>query len=162
MLNAPPEAAPAPARKLKLPTAAIVAASLAVVALVYGIRSYTTSAAPHQQPIAGLPSPVQEVVRQRAAPPVAATPPARSTRGQGDWVVVAEIYKQHDQAMKRAQQIAARWRDWRPEVYPPTPEGRRFMVVLGFSETRKDAEQLLARARDAGMPRNVYLTRLKR
>ena len=139
-----------------------MAASLAVVALVYGIRSYTTSAAPHQQPIAGLPSPVQEVVRERAAPPPSATPPARSTRGQGDWVVVAEIYKQHDQAMKRAQQIAARWRDWRPGGLSSQSRRRRFMVVLGFSENRKDAEQLLARARDAGMPRNVYLTRLKR
>lgn len=160
ILNAPPEAAPPPARKLKLPTAAIVVASVAVVAMVYGVRSYTTSAAP-QQPITGLPSPVQEVVRQRSVPPVA-TPAARSTRGGSDWVVVAEIYKQHEQATKRAQQIASRWRDWRPEVYPPNAEGRRFMVVLGFAETRKEAEQVLARARAAGMPRNAYVTRLKR
>lgn len=151
MLTSAPEVDAPPKNKLKLPTAAIVAASLAAIALVYGVRSYTStssSAAP-QQPIAGLPSPVQEVVRERTIPTPAATP-ARNTRG--DWVVVAEIYKQHDQATKRAEQIASRWRDWRPEVYPPNPQGRRFMVILGFSETRKEAEQLLARSRAAGMP----------
>jgi hypothetical protein len=168
MMSSAPESVPAATKKLKLPTAAIVAASLAVVALVYGMRTYTSSAdtrsedPPPQSTAANLPSPVQETVRQRStpeAPPAAAKPPA-STRG--DWVVVAEIYKQHDQATKRAEQIGDRWKDLQPEVYPPNPNGRRFMVVLGFSETRKGAEQLLARARSEGVSRNVYLTRLKR
>ncbi|HYP08529.1 MAG TPA: hypothetical protein VER03_20005 [Bryobacteraceae bacterium] len=168
MLTAAPDVEPPVVKKYKLPTAAIVVASLAVLALVFGVRSYKSSAntslsrvTTAEQPRAGLPSPVQETVRQRteaASAPVTPAPQA----GRGNWVVVAEIYKQHDQAMQHARQLAARWRDWRPEVYPPEPNGRRFMVVLGFSETRKEAEQLLARARAAGMPRKVYLTRINR
>jgi serine/threonine protein kinase len=159
LFRAVPE--PVVARKFKLPTAALVALSLAVVALLYGVRSYTSSSPSQAAPPAQA-SPVQDVDRGRNVPPAAAAsvPASRSTRGE--WVVVAEIYKQHDQAMKRAEQIAARWKGWRPEVYPPNPGGRRFLVVLGFSETRSGGEQLLARARSAGMGKKVYLTRLQR
>jgi hypothetical protein len=164
ILNAAPEVVPPVKRTLKLPTAAIIAASLAVLALVYGVRSYRSKEAvpeqvQQQQPMASLPSPVSDVVRERATP---TRPPAAAPSSRGDWVVVAEIYKQHDQATKRAEQIAARWKNWQPDVYPPDPRGKRFMVVLGYSETRKGAEEILARARSAGMPRNVYMTRIKR
>lgn len=168
ILNSPPDLPIPVKRKYKLPTAAIVAASLIVLALVWGVRSFKADEPePPTTTPASLPSPINEVVRGRTAP--VATPnnpappaPARTAGAVRDWVLVAEIYKQHDQAMKYAEELGERWRDWRPEVYPPTPGGNRYMVVVASADTRKDAEALLDKARADGLPRRVYLTRLKR
>jgi hypothetical protein len=39
---------------------------------------------------------------------------------------------------------------------------QRYMVVLGYAESRKEADGILAKARRAGMPSDVYVTKLRR
>jgi hypothetical protein len=47
-------------------------------------------------------------------------------------------------------------------VYPPAGQGgRRYMVLLGRADNRKEAERILARARASGMPSDTYLTKIK-
>jgi hypothetical protein len=142
---------------LKLPMGVLVAALAGVVLLIFGVRSYKSRpAATESAPIV---APAQ-AARERTTAAAAAPPPAQ-TRG-GNWVVVAAIYKDHDLAQKRAGAIAQKFTRWEPEVYPPAGQGaRRYMVLLGRADNRKDAEKILARARAAGMPRDTYLTKIK-
>jgi serine/threonine protein kinase len=178
MLTAPADAPIPVKRTYKVPTAAIVAASVLVLALVWMVRSYRSEepSAPTTTSASSLPSPVTENVRARTvpeaparvasstpAPSRAAAVPARTTTGTTrDWVLVAEIYKQHELAVRHAEKMGERWRQFQPEVYPPAPGGNRYMVVVASADTRKEAEDLLDKARAAGMPSRVYLTKLKR
>jgi hypothetical protein len=144
------------ASAFRLPMGALVAALAGVLLLVFGIRSYKSHpASPEPVPVAARP----QAERERAAPPAVA--PSRETQ-TGNWVVVAAIYKDHALAEKRAEQIAQKWKQWKPEVYPPAGQGgRRYMVLLGRAESRKEAERILARARSSRMPSDTYLTKLK-
>ena len=142
----------------RLPMGALVAALAAVVLLIFGVRSYQSRpAAPEPVRVAAQP----QAERERAAPtPVA--PATAPKANPGNWVVVAAIYRDYALAAKRAEQIAQQEKRLQLEVYPPEGQGgHRYMVLLGRSETRKEAERILARARAAGMPSDTYLTKLK-
>jgi eukaryotic-like serine/threonine-protein kinase len=143
--------------KFRLPMGALIAALAGVVLLVFGLRAYKA------RPVSPEPVPVASnthIQRERAAPPPAIAPPPQAPAG--NWVVVAAIYKDHALAAKRAEQIAQKWKYSEPEVYPPAGQGgRRYMVLLGRAESRKEAERILARARTSGMPRDTYLTKIK-
>jgi serine/threonine protein kinase len=150
-------APPPPPKRFHLHTGAVAAASVGVLALVLGVRSWKggdgPAAVPHTPP-----SPIAAseptVARQRATSAPAPVPTRR-----GDWAVVAAIYKDQGLAAKRAASMQQRWGDWKPQV---TGSGQRYMVVLGFAASRKEADELRAKARRAGMPSDVYVTKLTR
>ncbi len=149
-----------PTVRRRVPTAALVAVFAAVVLFVFWLRSSSRPES-SQTPIAAstnAPAPVP-VTRSRAVEP----PPAPAAPQRGNWVVVCAIYKDYQGAFKRAEQISQRSKMFQPEVFPPEGQGRRrYMVVLGSANNRKEAEQLLAKARSAGMPRDAYVTRIDR
>jgi eukaryotic-like serine/threonine-protein kinase len=71
------------------------------------------------------------------------------------WRVVAFTYNRQDQAQHKADTIAQDHRDLRPEVFTPT--GRApFLVTLGGPMTRDKAMALRDKARNDGLPRDVY------
>ena len=159
------EVAPAhaPPVRMKVPMAAIAMGLVAVVVLLFGVRSYqseTQSETPAPKAAAVASRSADPVVRERSVSPAATVVPAPSQpQPESAWVLVAAIYKDYDLAAKRAQSIAQKWTQWQPEVYPPAGQGkRRYMVLLQRAETRKEAERLLARARSEGMPRDTYVT----
>jgi hypothetical protein len=162
------EVAPAHAGvRIKVPMAAIAVGLVAVVVLLFGVRSYqseTESETPAAKAAAVAPQPADPVVRERSVSPAAKVAPAPSQpQPESAWVLVAAIYKDYDLAAKRAQSIAQKWTQWQPEVYPPAGQGkRRYMVLLQRAESRKEAERLLARARSEGMPRDTYVTKISR
>jgi hypothetical protein len=79
---------------------------------------------------------------------------------EGRWAVVGAIYNSYQGAARRAERIAERARAFRPEVFPAEGQGRRYMVVLGYADSRRDAEQLRAKAVGAGLPSDAYVTRI--
>jgi serine/threonine protein kinase len=149
-------APPAPPKRFHLHTGAVAAASVGVLALVLGVRSWKSGAELAAVPYTP-PSPVaaaeRTVVRQRT------TNASVPSSTHGNWAVVAAIYNEQELAAKRAASMQQRWAEWRPEV---TGSGRRFMVILGYAESRKEAEAIRVKARRAGMPSDVYVTRLRR
>ena len=159
VLNGRESPAPPTVRR-KVPTAALVVAFAVVILFVFWLRS---SSRPEVQstPVAAtnLPAPVAPETRGRVVEP----PPAAVTSPRGKWVVVGVIYKDYQGAAKRAEQIRQQSNEFQPEVFPPEGQGRRrYMVLLGSAESRKEAQQLLAKARAAGMPRDAYMTRIER
>ena len=150
---------PAPSTvRRRVPTAALVAVFAAVVLFVFWLRSSSRPES-RQTPIAASTETPAPVTRGRAVEP----PPAPAAPQRGNWVVVGAIYKDYQGALKRAEQISQRWKLVQPEVFPPEGQGRRrYMVLLGSANNRKEAEQLLAKARSAGMPRDAYVTRIDR
>jgi hypothetical protein len=141
---------------------------------------------PAPEPVAEtkLPSPIDPTTRARAvdtrppapvakntppiakradAPVVPSTPaPAASSAPaqEGRWAVVGAIYNSYQGAARRAESIAARAKAFRPEVFPPEGQGRRYMVILGYTDSRRDAEQLRAKAVSSGLPPDSYVTKV--
>jgi hypothetical protein len=144
--------------KFRLPMGALIAALVGVVLLVFGLRAYKSRpASPEPAPVASNVPAQKEPVAP--PPPAVAAPPQTPA---GSWVVVAAIYRDHELAAKRAEQIGQKWKHSQPEVYPPAGQGgRRYMVLLGRAESRKEAQRILSQARASGMPRDTYLTKLK-
>ena len=161
-------APPPPPKRFHLHTGAVAAALIGVLALVLGVRSWKggnePAAVPHTPPSPLAASSEPTVARQRATinsstnASTNAPAPAPAAR-RGDWAVVAAIYKDQGLAAKRAASMRQRWSDWKPEV---TGSGQRYMVVLAFAESRKEADGIRVRARRAGMPSDVYVTKLRR
>jgi serine/threonine protein kinase len=149
-------APPPPPKRLRLHTGAVVAASGAVLALVLGVRSWKSGDQPSAVPYTP-PSPVAAAERTEVRQRMTSAPAPPSTRG--NWAVVAAIYNDQNLAAKRASSMQQRWAEWRPEV---TGSGRRFMVILGYADSRKEADAIRVKARRAGMPSDVYVTRLRR
>jgi hypothetical protein len=155
------EAPAAPTIRRKVPTAALVAAFAAVILFVFWLRSSSRLESQAAPPVAATnrPTPNEPASRGRVVEPTPA--PVASPRGR--WVVVGVIYKDYEGAAKRAEEIRQRSNAFQPEVYPPEGQGRRrYMVLLGSAESRKEAQQLLSKARAAGMPRDAYVTRIER
>jgi hypothetical protein len=150
-------APPPPPKRFHLHTGAVAAASVGVLALVLGVRSWKGGNEPAPVPQAS-PSPIA-TSEPTVARQVGTRAPAPATTRRGDWAVVAAIYKDQGMAAKRAASMRQRWGDWKPEV---TGSGQRYMVVLGYAESRKEADGILAKARRAGMPSDVYVTKLRR
>jgi hypothetical protein len=82
-------------------------------------------------------------------------PPTANASSTLQWRVVAYTYNRQDQAQHKADTIAQDHRDLHPEVFTPT--GRApFLVTLGGPMTRDKAMTLRDKARNDGLPRDIY------
>lgn len=165
------EVASSPGRRRKVPTAVLIGALVVVLLAVFWLRSsgsttpspVTTSDPVPTAPV-DRPSPIDAEARGRIveSPPAKPTPSAAKTTPEGEWAVVGAIYNNYQGAVRRASRMRERARGFKPEVFPPEGQGRRYMVVLGYADTRKGAEQLRDRARAAGLPSDAYVTKIER
>jgi hypothetical protein len=114
-------------------------------------------AAVSRQPVA-VPRTPAPIAQQRVAAPAAAR--SRTVPAGSSWAVIAATYGAYQGAEKRAAAIRQRWPEFEPIIYPPAGEGRRYYVVLGSGLSRDEAEGLYRRAKQAGMPRDTYVTKL--
>jgi SPOR domain len=87
--------------------------------------------------------------------------PETPSASRGSWAVIAAAYRSYGSAQSRAQQIARKAPRLRPRVYPPAGRGNLYYVVLGSGMTQREAEVLRRNARQAGAPRDTYVTILK-
>jgi eukaryotic-like serine/threonine-protein kinase len=83
---------------------------------------------------------------------------AQENAGAGvheQWRVVAFTYNHADQAQKKAEAIAQKHADLRPEVFTPT--GRApYLVAVGGWMSREQAFTFAQRVRGLGLPRDTY------
>ncbi len=137
-------------------------AAVAALVLLGGVLLYRSASRP--------PAPVAKLPITIVVPPSRLRPPARKrapvagqavTPGHGPWAVIAATYSNFDSAQGRARQIGRKSPQLRPRVYPPAGRGNRYYVVLGSGMTQKEAEALRRTARQAGAPRDTYVTKLK-
>jgi len=93
-----------------------------------------------------------------AAPAAAASdsrPVATVDRGR-PWRLVVYTYNHQDQAQHKADQLAQRNAELRPEVFSPT--GRApYLVTLGGAMTREDAASFEAKVVGNGLPHDMYI-----
>jgi hypothetical protein len=102
------------------------------------------------------------------APPVERPVQRQAAEGQSKgkaqepsaWAVIAATYVKRDAAEKRAAKIVQRAPGLHPRVFTPRGGGLSY-IVLGSGLTRQEAENLRRTARDAGAPRDAYVTKLK-
>jgi hypothetical protein len=84
--------------------------------------------------------------------------PAQENTGAGvreQWRVVAFTYNHADQAQKKAEMIAQKHADLRPEVF--TPSGRApYLVTVGGVMSRDQAFAFALQVRNLGLPRDTY------
>jgi hypothetical protein len=84
--------------------------------------------------------------------------PAQENAGAGvreQWRVVAFTYNHADQAQKKAETIAQKYADLRPEVFTPT--GRApYLVTVGGVMSRDQAFAFAQQVRRLGLPRDTY------
>jgi outer membrane biosynthesis protein TonB len=161
---------PAAARK---PAWGLIGAAIAGLLLILIVwlgpgrdssRSRTNADVPASVGSGSTPQPPAAAEPVKPSPVPALDPPksAAATRSAaGDWAVVAAIYREHEAAEKRAAAMRKRWGQFEPRVIPPKGQGRRYMVILGSGMSKDGAEQVLRRARAAGMPRDTYVTKVK-
>ena len=116
-----------------------------------------TIVAPETRPSPSTPPPIRvsKKVTSTGKKPEARTPT------KGSWAVIAAAYHSYGSAQGRAQQLARKAPRLRPRVYPPSGKGSVYYVVLGSGMTQKEAEVLRRNARQAGAPRDTYVTILK-
>ena len=72
------------------------------------------------------------------------------------WRVIAFTYLSHDAAARMADQINQRYPDFQAAVFSSSQKQGFFLVSLGGRMSRQDAVRLQARARAAGLSRDVY------
>lgn len=156
------ESIPAPAQARRLPWGAIAAMLAGVLLLVIGVRASRQRSALEpsaQTAVNSAENATRQRVREPVPPPVIASPKQNES---GDWAVVAAIYKNHKLAVRRANQMTEHLKSWDVKVFPSAGQGQRYMVVLAFAESRRQADRLRAKARAAGMPRDTYVTKISR
>jgi hypothetical protein len=96
-----------------------------------------------------------------ASPPPTATPtvpratPEPSSDSRNQWRVVAYTYNHQDQAQQKADLIAHKHPDLNPEVFTPTGHAP-FLVTVGGSMSRIQANAFKKKAHAAGLPRDIY------
>jgi cell division protein FtsN len=156
----------------------IIAGLVLIVAGLLGLRRSSDNTAVNMAPESPRPSPIErelprlplklvandnETVRTRVADTAqsAGTKESYENVAGTDWAVVAAIYRQYEAAERRAAKLED-LNGIRPSVHPAKGEGSKYMVVLGSGLTRAKAEELRARATNAGMPADTYVTRLLR
>ena len=91
------------------------------------------------------------------APGTVPSPAQRNSAANAgkQWRVVAFTYNRADQAQKKADTIAQKHGDLRPEVFTPT--GRApYLVTVGGVMSRDQAFAFAQRARKQGLPRDTY------
>jgi hypothetical protein len=75
--------------------------------------------------------------------------------GRTQWRVVAYTYSREDQAQKKASSLAKRDPSLIPQVF--TPNGRApYLVTVGGPMSREQAEAFKRKARNAGLPHDLY------
>ncbi len=150
----PPPPAPEPLPEPKSQTRLYLAATAAALLIAAAI-GLATRRAPSPPPIARpAPSTASGAAVTPKPPPPAPIPHASPSKG---WVVVAASYAARGPAEKRAHQIAKRWPRFHPEVFQPSAQHN--LVILGKNLSQDKAENLRKRARQSGLPRDVYIKR---
>ena len=127
-------------------------------------KSRTEYAPPTAKPKPA-PAPERTATAAKPATPTPAAPKAEPTRsataaGGPGWAVVAAIYRDYDAAERRARTMGSRFSEFKPSVFPPKGEGKRYLVVLGSGLSKGEADTLRSRATRAGLPRDTYVTKL--
>ena len=144
----------------------IVVAALVVILLLFALLHHPAHRAPMSrasQSAASGPDTSNAPATAPAAPPAAVTsaPPHSETTasapasGQSMWRVIAFDYNRQQQAAAKAAAINSRFPDFHAEVWSRTGH-RPFLVTLGGAMSREQAFALRARARKAGVARDVY------
>jgi eukaryotic-like serine/threonine-protein kinase len=99
-----------------------------------------------------------------AVVPAAASVPAVSsatTKGAGQWRVVAFTYNREALAQQKAASVAAKRPDLRPEVF--TPNGHApYLVTIGGTMSREEAFAMVKKGRAEGLPRDSYAQNYRR
>ena len=133
-------------------------ATVAVVVL-FGFLGYWGVSEPDKRstPIASVPlaAPVAESTRARTV-----APPAKSAASKSGWAVIAATYVSRQAAEGRAVRIAKRSPGVRAHVFTSSSGSRMSYVLLGAGLTREEADRVLRAARQAGAPRDSYVTKL--
>ena len=99
----------------------------------------------------------------RPAIPAAAAPVAQPERpspmpaATGKWRVIAYTYTSHDIAAKKAAYVNKRWPDLHATVLASSDRRGYFLVALGGSMKRDEANRLQHKARTLGLPRDTYV-----
>lgn len=161
----PPSAAPArPAAVRANSSWKYGAAALLVIAAIgatIGLTRSKTAAPTTVPPQAPVTAPVSEATptRQPVLPRAAAPKPTPS-RDAG-WAVVVASYGARSAAEKRAKDLRKRWPKFHPEVFEPPSQKTRNLVVIGKNLSQANADALRKRARQAGLPRDVYIKRFE-
>lgn len=81
--------------------------------------------------------------------------PVAAPNGQPQWRVVAFTYNREDQAWQKAAALGRQHSFLRPEVFTPTGHAP-FLVTVGGAMTREQAFAFKQKARNAGLPRDLY------
>lgn len=147
----PLPAQPAPMRWPFVATAAVV---------LFGFLGYWWMGEPakHTAPVASLPVASLPVAESTRARPV--TPPAKSAGSKSGWAVIAATYVNREAAEGRAARITKRSPAVRARVFTSSSGSHMSYVLLGAGLTRAEADRVLRAARQAGAPRDSYLTKL--
>lgn len=114
-----------------------------------------------EPPATATPRSVKPAPAAPVAPRQSAAPPSRAS-ASGDWAVIAAIYRDYDAAERRARAMASDWDHGTPSVFPQRGQGRQYMVVLASGITAREAERIRELARESGLPRDTYVTKLIR
>ena len=152
----PLEAPPPDRMRWLLVTAAVV---------VFGFVGYWAVSEPDKPiaPAASLPAPaatptpapVVESMRARVE-----APPANSAGSKSGWAVIAATYANREAAEGRAARIAKSSPRVRTRVFTSSSGSHKSYVLLGAGLTREEADRVLREARQAGAPRDSYVSKL--
>lgn len=155
----PPVVRPLPARPAPMRWPFVAAAAVALFGFLgyWGLREPAKQATPVASlPVAArVPAPVAESTRARMV-----TPPAKNAGSKSGWAVIAATYVSRAAAEGRAARIAKRSPAVRVHVFTSSSGSRMSYVLLGAGLTREEADRVLRAARQAGAPRDSYVTKL--
>lgn len=166
------EAAPAPAKK-KVFYAAVAIAFLATLAwIVFHPKAHTPAgSAPHAatssratpapvsapKPSAAMPAMTKSPVSNPVSRPNTSQVSAPASGARSIWRVVAYTYRHQDQAQHKADEISHAHSDFQAAVFSPSGDLNHFLVVLGGAMNRKQAFEMLEKARHAGVASDAYV-----
>jgi hypothetical protein len=97
------------------------------------------------------PSPVERASRTQSEAPL--------TKHLAGWDVVVASYADRGAAEHRAQKLAKRWRNFKPEVVAEPGARTLYLVLIGQGLTQDRATEIRRRAVSSGMPRDTYVRR---
>lgn len=73
------------------------------------------------------------------------------------WFVIVSKHFKLEDAQKQVQQILDKTKEFKPEIYAPYGDDKRFSVVIGANLIHLEAKQLQKKAIDAGLPKDTHL-----
>jgi hypothetical protein len=147
-----PPAVPVPLSTVRK-VALIAAVIFAVVLLYQLLRSRDSDPVPvadatRSSPVAPVPSP-------EARKPVAPAPAATRV---GGWTVVVGAYGREQDALKRAAALRNKWN--RGPIQVIRSRGRYLLIAATGISSKAEADRVRREAREAGLSRSSYVTRL--